>query len=159
MTNINAEELKSRPRDHYLGYHTIDTMSYAFDRAETFTLVTSNENEALEVSFHSDPSRNGFIWVIEGRKEKGKRIYYLREIFKPSSKASAARAENYEGAKKKFQYKLSGEGKEFSPGIILNDEEWFSEFKRRNGNFGFGLRKLTDADIVSSLIEIFLKHQ
>lgn len=65
------EDLAKKPVEHYLGYHTVETMGYEFDDEDVqpFTLVISNAKEADDVSCWSDASKNGFIWVIEGRKE------------------------------------------------------------------------------------------
>jgi hypothetical protein len=144
MLSFNMEELDSVRTEHCLGYHTKGTMSYEFDKAEKFTLVTSNEDEAYEVSYRRDASKNGFIWVIEGRKVKGKTQYYLQEVFRPTQRCTKAEKYHYSGAKKKFDYTLEGVGVDFKNSILLNDLPWFPEFKKRNGNFGFGLRLLRD---------------
>lgn len=150
---FTIEDLKKRPVEHYLGYHTIDTMEYDFEEAEPFTLVTSNAKEADDVSLWSDCSKNGFIWVIEGRKEGRSKKYYLREVFQPTRKAE--KLEGYfVGKTKKFDYLIEGDGLEFGSGILLNDLPWFPEFKKRNGSFGFGLRILSDETIKAELIAL-----
>ncbi|MBX8466816.1 hypothetical protein [Deinococcus sp. RIT780] len=154
---FTIEDLKKRPVEHYLGYHTVDTMEYGFDEAEPFTLVTSNAKEADDVSCWSDYSKNGFIWVIEGVKEGRLRRYYLREVFQPTRKAE--KLEGYfVGKTKKFDYLLEGEGVKFDPGILLNNLPWFPEFKKRNGSFGFGLRILADESVKAELIDLAEKR-
>lgn len=154
MPPFTMEDLTSRRSEHYLGYHTRDTMSYGFEEAEPFTLVTSNEHEALAVSYHGDPSKNGFIWVIEGRKVKGKNQYYLQEVFRPTQKCVRAEEAHYSGAKKKFDYALEGTGIDFRSTILLNDLTWFANFRKKNGNFGFGLRLLRDPAIKAEFLQL-----
>ncbi|WP_135229465.1 hypothetical protein [Deinococcus fonticola] len=150
---FTLDDLAKKPVEHYLGYHTKDTMEYSFDQAESFTLVTSNAKEADDVSCWSDSSRNGFIWVIEGRKVGSRRKYYLREVFRPTSKAE--RLEGYfVGNKKKFDYLLEGEGVEFGDEFLLNDLPWFADFKKQNGSFGFGLRLLRDERIKTEFLRM-----
>lgn len=152
---FTLEDLRSKPVEHYLGYHTIDTMGYDFDDPDVqpFTLVTSNATEADDVSCWTDTNRNGFIWVIEGRKERSKRKYYLREVFRPTQKAKKLDA-YFVGDKKKFDYWLEGEGVEFGDEILLNDLPWFPEFKKKNGSFGFGLRMLKDEAIKTEFLRL-----
>ena len=47
-TNLpfSLEEIEKKSVEHYLGYHTKDTMEYEFDQADPFTLVTSNSGVA-----------------------------------------------------------------------------------------------------------------
>ena len=152
---FTLEDLEKKPVEHYLGYHTVDTMKYEFDEAEPFTLVTSNAEEADNVSCWSDSSKNGFIWVIEGRKVKGKRQrqYYLREVFRPKRKAE--KLEGYlVGDKKKFDYLLEGYGVEFGDEILLSDLPWFADFKKQNGSFGFGLRLLRDPAVKAEFLRL-----
>lgn len=156
-TNLpfSLEDVEKKSVEHYLGYHTKDTMEYEFDQADPFTLVTSNADEADSVSCWSDSSKNGFIWVIEGRKIKGvrQRQYYLREVFRPTQKAE--KLEGYfVGNKKKFDYFIEGDGIEFGDTILLNDLPWFAEFKKQNGSFGFGLRLLRDETVKSEFLRL-----
>ena len=158
MDAFTLEELKKVSVEHYLGYHTAGTMSYEFDDAQQFTLVTSNATEADDVSNSRDPSKNGFIWVIEGYKQGSQKYYYLREVFRPTKKFEAAEDKHYAGAKKKFYYTLSGEGLDFERKFLLNDEPWFLEFKKRNGNFAFGLRVLADDQIKAHFLDFAKRH-
>ena len=50
---------------HYLGYHTVNAMSYQFDEAEPFTLVTSNKKESEEIRLTLDSPPSVAVWVIE----------------------------------------------------------------------------------------------
>lgn len=153
---FTLEELENNPVEHYLGYHTKETMSYDFydPKVKRFTLVTSNEDEASEVSYRKDYTKNGFVWVIEGRKEGRKTLYYLQEVFRPTRKAEKAVQGYYVGAKKKFDYYLEGDGIDFRDAYLLNDLPWFPNFKKRNGNFGFGLRLLRDETVKTEFIRL-----
>ena len=90
---------------HYLGYHTKGAMSYEFDEAEPFTLVTSNRKEAEEISLTLDGPPRVAIWVIEGRHGPQGVTYLLREVFHPDSVDPAERQDS-PGARKKFDYLL-----------------------------------------------------
>lgn len=46
---------------------------------------------------------------------------------------------------------LGSAGRLFSPMPVLDDEEWFPEFKRSQGNFAFGFQSITDARFVRGL--------
>ena len=151
---FSIEDLENSPVEHYLGYHTKDTMSYEFVETEDFTLVTSNEDEANEASYRKDPTKNAFVWFIEGRKIKSKRYYYLQEVFRPTQKAEKAKEGYYAGAKKKFDYYIEGEGIAFRDAIPLDNLPWFADFKKRNGNFGFGLRLLRDEAVKSEFLRL-----
>ena len=158
MDVFTLEDLKKASSWHYLGYHTRDTMSYEFDDAQPFTLVTSNLTEADRVSSSRDILQNGFVWVIEGRKDGNKRRFYLREVFRPDKKFETAGEADYSGAKKKFFYRLSGTGLEFEEQFPLNDEPWFPAFKKSNGNFGFGLRILKDEEVKAHFLIYAAKY-
>lgn len=160
---FTLDDLKRKPVEHYLGYHSEKTMSYGFEKAERYTLVTSNLKEADDVSCWSDHKRNGYIWVIEGRKiPKVRHIqYYLREVFQPYKTKEPAVPENYSGAKKDFDWLVVGDGVPFIPldnGILLNNESWFAKFKEDNGRFGYGLRILRDEAIKQEFLRLAEKH-
>lgn len=164
MENLpfTLEDLEKKPVEHYLGYHTVDTMGYEFydEDVQPFTLVTSNQKEADAVSCWSDWSKNGFIWVIEGRKAPGirSRQYFLQEIFQPYKPKRPAVPQDYAGAKKDFEWQLEGVGIPFEDKILLNDLPWFPDFKKRNGSFGFGLRLLRDEAVKAEFIRLAQMH-
>ena len=143
---------------HYLGYHTKPAMSYDFEEARPFSLVTSNEAEvkmAREL-LKGQGSMQAAIWVIEGAQSEKRggsaTDYYLREVFHPTQIVQAV-PENYPGAKKTYDWTLTGTGQEFGRDVRLNDLPWFPEFFDKNGNFGFGLRVLKDQDVRDTFIE------
>lgn len=143
---------------HYLGYHTKPAMSYTFDEARPFSLVTSNDKEVKEARalLKRDSGMEAAIWVIEGVHSKfvGTPVqYYLREVFHPRSIAKAQRAD-YDGAKKDYNWRLEGVGKGFGRDLHLIDLPWFPAFREDNGEFGFGLRILRDQDVKAEFLEM-----
>ncbi|SMB94168.1 hypothetical protein SAMN00790413_02273 [Deinococcus hopiensis KR-140] len=145
---------------HYLGYHTADTMSYTFDRARLFTLVTSNEAEVREIEgllkeSGKPKARDAAIWVIEGRAEGNATVYRLREVFHPRE-VTLAQPEHTPGAKKKFVYSLDGKGagKDLGESLVLNGRPWFKAFFEESGRFGFGLDHLRNPEVKEHFLEL-----
>ena len=110
---------------HYLGYHTQPAMSYTLDEAVPFSLVTSNSAEAKTA----------------------------QELLKNGGSMQAA-IWVIEGARKSYEWTLSGTGQEFGRAICLNPQPWFAAFRDDNGNFGFGLRVLRDRDVRDAFTEL-----
>lgn len=140
---------------HYLGYHTREAMSYTFDTAQDFSLVTSNQKEVKEAQELRDRGemRQAAIWVIEGHREPLGTQYYLREVFHPTTIEPANPADS-PGARKKFDWRLDGEGQSFGRDLQLNGCDWFPAFLEDNGNFGFGLRALRDQDVKDEFLKL-----
>lgn len=145
---------------HYLGYHSTAAMSYGFDEARKFTLVTSNEAEVKEIGalLQQGGRTEAAIWVIEGQppQVRGERTeYYLREVFHPR-RIEKAEPEHYAGARKRYEFSLTGEndGHEFERPILLNDEPWFQAFFEDNGRFAFGLRRLRDSTVKEHFLQL-----
>ncbi|MFC4640054.1 hypothetical protein [Deinococcus hohokamensis] len=143
---------------HYLGYHTKEVMSYSFDNALAYSLVTSNDVEVREIrSFfprEGQPRRqDAAIWVIEGLADRGSTIYRLREVFHPRQITRADRS-HYSGASRDFIYTLDGVGTSFGEGLVLNGLSWFDPFLKKNGNFGFGLDHLRDAEVKQHFLDL-----
>ncbi|QLG10893.1 hypothetical protein HLB42_09005 [Deinococcus sp. D7000] len=146
---------------HYLGYHTFDAMSYNFDDAQDFSLVTSNQKEvkeALEL-LRGGGMRQAAIWVIEGHRKSSGTQYYLREVFHPTTIEPANPADS-PGARKKFDWRLDGkgQGQSFGRDLRLNGCDWFPAFLEDNGNFGFGLRALRDQDVKDEFLRLARPH-
>jgi hypothetical protein len=138
---------------HYLGYHTVDAMSYEFDEAQPFTLVTSNKKEVEEIRQTLGGPPRAAVWVIEGRHGSTGVTYLLREVFHPTT-VRLAGGQDAPGARKKFHYRLEGHGTEFGETFDLGRFDWFPAFMADNGNFGFGLRVLRDQDVKDVFIEL-----
>lgn len=138
-------------------------MTYAFDRAKDFTLLTANEQEVREIQEFIRAAdfdrRDAAIWVIEGDSSDriGRhQVYRLREVFHPRAIRKAT-PNHSPGAKRTFRYLLQGDassGQRFTPGFVLNREPWFEAFFELNGNFAFGLDHLRDPEVVTAFREI-----
>lgn len=51
-----------------------------------------------------------------------------------------------------FETKLSGKsGKKLEPMVELNNEEWFEDFRRSQGNFSFGLQRIKQERFIRGL--------
>lgn len=140
---------------HYLGYHTRPTMSYHFDQAQDFSLVTSNAKEVKEAQelLKRGTGMEAAIWVIEGLHAPAGTEYYLREVFHPTSIAPA-NPSDAPGARKKFNWRLNGVGQSFGRDLRLDGHDWFPAFLEDNGNFGFGLRTLRDQDVKDEFLKL-----
>src|SRR5437879_5645103 len=80
--------------------------------------------------------RGSRVWLLAGSGAP-RRTYFIRSYFFVEEIGS--------GAELGFKTKLSGgAGKAFDPMIELSDDEWFVDFKRTLGNFGFGFQSVTD---------------
>jgi hypothetical protein len=75
------------------------------------------------------------VWLLSGRGNP--RTFVLRSWFVVDSVES--------GANDGYETKLAGKsGEVFDPVIELNREPWFEDFKREQGNFGFGFNRIKD---------------
>lgn len=140
---------------HYLGYHTELAMSYSFDRARPFSLVTSNKQEVRVAHdlLKAEGAVQAAIWAIEGDHLGRDTRYFLREVFHPEDIVPAHPAD-HPGARKKYEWRLTGHGQAFGRQLRLDDLPWFPAFREDNGNFGFGLRVLRDPDVKDSFLEM-----
>lgn len=140
---------------HYLGYHTEPAMSYGFDYARPFSLVTSNKQEVMMAQglLKAEGAMQAAIWVIEGDHAGRDTRYFLREVFHPRD-IKPAHPEDHPGARKKYEWLLTGHGQAFGRKLPLDDLPWFPEFRDDNGNFGFGLRILRDPDVKERFLEM-----
>jgi len=54
-----------------------------------------------------------------------------------------------------YQYHVIGtNGERFIPPIPLNDQAWFPEFRRSQGNFAFGLSPITQTEFIEALTQL-----
>ena len=49
-------------------------------------------------------------------------------------------------------------GHKFDPMIRIDDQPWFGEFKRRQGNFSFGFSPISDDRVIAGLEELANRH-
>jgi hypothetical protein len=52
------------------------------------------------------------------------------------------------------QTRLSGSGQGFDPMLILNDEDWFDDFKTTQGNFALGFQHIADQRFIDGLLAV-----
>ena len=86
--------------------------------------------------------RGNRVWLITG--EGHPRTFFLHSHFIVD--------EIERGSDAGYNTKLSGRaGSAFEPMIELNTEDWFPDFKRSQGNFGFGFQPIKDFRFVKGL--------
>jgi hypothetical protein len=82
------------------------------------------------------------VWLITG--EGRPRRFYLVAWF------IADEAERWSGPR--FGIRVFGEDGQFcDPMVELNSRDWFPDFKRSQGNFAFGLQRITNKRFVEGL--------
>lgn len=121
----------------FVAYHNPDTMGYEADEVDGFNFLT-NKNVPSVVG-----SR---VWMLTGKGRP--RTYYLVGHFTPTTRSRYGLAG--------FAWRIDGPP---NSGIqlpkrswlALNDEEWFSEFRVSQGNFGLGLQPIRDKRFVRGL--------
>lgn len=117
----------------FIVYHNPDVMGPLADEP-TFEVFTNKSVSAARVGDR--------VWLITG--EGTPRNYYLACWFY---------IENF-GSGEEFGFKhcVSGsEGRAFSPLEPIPQQEWFEKFKKDQGNFAFGLSRITTPDAVANL--------
>ena len=123
---------------HFVAYHNREKMQR---KAKPFQVYTNKPLKNLE---------NGIVWVIEGIGAPPKEYVLLswfsvQEVVEPSPDPG-------------FRFAGYGSGHEFREHLRLNYFDWFSAFRRRMGNFGFGLQPIKDPATVERL-EGFAKRE
>ncbi|ROZ72091.1 hypothetical protein [Ramlibacter sp. WS9] len=128
--------------NHFAAYHNPDTMGYG----------------ALDINVHSqltgqriaDPTRfiGARLWTVTGERLAGspRKHYSLRNTF------VIDRISPYTGAVQGFDKMVTGsDGMMFNPMIPLSDLDWFPEFLKRMGNFGFGIHPIMNSEYIAAL--------
>jgi hypothetical protein len=127
----------ARAMSHYVVYHNPDAMGYPASDVTGFSVVTDK-------SAPSD-SQGSTIWLLTG--EGTPRQYYLVQRF------GADRIES--GADQGFRTRIAADtGDHFRPMIRIDEEEWFRDFQRSQGNFSFGLQRVNDDRFIKGLEEV-----
>ena len=114
---------------HYVGYHSADRMGYSADEITDIGLYTNKAGAA----------EGDVIWVVAGDEGQPK-AYRLAYWFVVDTIDTPA-------DNQQFGRTLYGT----EHGVInrrLNDESWFAAFLRRMGNFGRGLTRLEESEIL-----------
>jgi hypothetical protein len=118
---------------HFIAYHNAERMGRPLHEGDPLRLLTSKSVDRLV---------GDIVWFITG-EGLGRRRYALGSVFRVEDVSDAAE----EG----FKHSASGPGHVFRPPVPLNDEEWFPEFLRSTGNFGFGLQEVKDERVIEAL--------
>src|SRR5262245_29123025 len=130
---IHRSSVKWRVMRHYVAYHNPEKMGYSAEEVTELCIVT---NKAVE-NLIGDR-----IWLIQG--EGKPRKYVLRGTFIVASVG----ADTEDG----FRYVVRGrEGALFQPYIPIGTLPWFERFKMSQGNFAFGLQRISDPAVVEEL--------
>lgn len=120
----------------FLVYHNPDSMGVDVRKVDPFAIVT---NKPV-----TDDIIGSRVWLLTASGRP--RIFLLRSFFIVDQvDANVAR----------FQTKLSAaSGKVFDPMIELNNEQWFRDLKKSQGNFAFGLQRIQEKRFVLGLEQL-----
>ena len=121
----------------FVGYHNPDTMGHNADEVDGFQFLTDKNISSVVGSR---------LWLLTG--EEHPRVYYLVGHFTPTKRSPYAKGG--------FRWLLEGPP---AAGVelprrkwpILNDEDWFDDFRASQGNFGLGLQAITNKRYVRGL--------
>ena len=120
----------------YVVYHKKEKMGYPALDVKNLQAYTNGEitNDA-----------DSRIWLIAG--EGVPRKYFLRATFRIKDVVPSKNP--------KFGTMVVGsDGSLFDPMPELSTEAWFDEFRNQQGNFAFGLNKISDSMVISALNSI-----
>lgn len=124
-----AEEVEMKD---FVVYHNPDSMGVDVRSMDALSIVTDKKIRDVQDSR---------VWLLTGKGSP--RVFLLRSYF------IVDRIENNtEG----FQTKLSAKkGRVFDPMVEMNQEGWFDDFKKSQGNFAFGLQRIKEDRFVRGL--------
>jgi hypothetical protein len=115
----------------FLVYHNPDSMRTSVMNVPALAIVTDKT---------AGNATGDRVWLMTG--EGAPRTFFLRSYFIVDQMDSG----------NGFKTRLSGAvGKAFDPMIELNGEEWFRDFKKRLGNFAWGLQRIKDVRFIRGL--------
>lgn len=118
----------------YVVYHNPDEMgSELTTMADDHSIVT---NKTV-----GDEMRGNRVWLITGKGRP--RTFLLHSYFFVDDIEP--------GEEDGFRTRLTGTGVVFDPMLVLNDEDWFDDFKTNQGNFAFGFQHITDHRFIEGL--------
>ena len=121
---------------HFVVYHNPEKMGYSADAIAELCIVTNKPVNNLI---------GDRVWLIQG--EGRPRKYVLRGTFVVDSTGP----DMDDG----FRYIVRGrDGELFRPPIPIGTLPWFHRFKQTQGNFAFGLQRISDEAVVDELKRI-----
>ena len=91
--------------------------------------------------------KGSVVWVVEGVGRSPKQYNLVSRFIVHRVEESPHAAFKTAG----YGDDRDGISHELKEHIRLNDFEWFPDFRRRMGNFGFGLQPVTDDEVVNHL--------
>ena len=112
--------------EDFVSYHSLEKMGTKFQlgRSKTAQFVTNK---------HPRTVLGGTAWMISGAGTP--RTFLLHGWFTVDEWSETNDPD--------FKYVYGGGiGKQFKPPVVLNDLEWFPEFKKSQSNFSLGLQKI-----------------
>ena len=125
---------------NYIVYHNPDKMP--FPASESAFAVLTNKTVSQNVC-------GSTIWLITGDC-RPRRFYLVLNFI-----ADVVESGKDDG----FRTRIRGEhGHKFDPKIRIDDQPWFPEFKRRQGNFSFGFSPIGDDRVIAGLEEFVNRH-
>lgn len=123
--------------DNFVVYHNPETMGYDARAVSDFSIVTSKPVVSVV---------GQRVWLITGRGHPRSYSLVLTFIANTVFESSGMNG-------------LRGEvGTRFSPEVSLDRLPWFPAFRAANGNFGFGLQRLKDPNLVDKLNALLETH-
>lgn len=121
----------------YVVYHNPDVMGYGALDVDNLSIYTNK-----------DPGNviGSRVWLLTG--EGSPRRFLLRATFLVSEVGRSDRPQ--------FRTRVFGKAGTFMhPMPVLNDEPWFIQFKKSQGNFAFGFQPISESDAVAGLHALF----
>lgn len=120
----------------FVVYHNPDSMGVDVRIVNPFVIVTNK------------PAGNDVVgrrvWLLTG--EGRPRSFFLRSYFI---------VDQVETGVEGFQTKLSGSnGRVYEPMIELDQQNWFDELKKTQGNFAFGVQPISDGRVIRGLEDV-----
>jgi hypothetical protein len=121
----------------FASYHNPDTMGCRADRVKGFRVSTSKSLSNII---------GGRVWLITG--EGKPRTYYLVGVFTAKTRTISKDPG--------FDWIIEGPTSSGTrlprrAWVRLNDEPWFPDFRKSQGNFGFGVQPIYNASLVAGL--------
>jgi hypothetical protein len=88
------------------------------------------------------------VWLVSGEGIRSPKVFYLGGVFKVDRIAESC----YEHPD--FKNSAHGIGQIYGESLLLTGIEWFEKFKAQQSNFRNSLTEITDALVVTELVEL-----